>query len=139
MLKTFFLLHWASFLLIQKHINSTKDNPDSVIQAFDFWAGLFRAAHRWGQRGGATKKAPLPKICHTYPAMMKLGTVIPYLKKTQKLFESHDTPLELCWNQHFFIGNHQTLLYQNTDKIPFRYIISNYFNFFWVFKIFNDL
>ena len=26
------------------------------------------------------KKAPLNKICHTYPAKMKLGTVLPYLK-----------------------------------------------------------
>ena len=31
--------------------------------------------------GGGGKKAPLPKICHTYPTMMKLGTVTPYLKK----------------------------------------------------------
>ena len=30
--------------------------------------GLFGAAHGWGG-----KKAPLPKICHTYPTMMKLG------------------------------------------------------------------
>ena len=30
---------------------------------------------------GVTKKAPLPRICHTYPAMMKLDTVIPYLKR----------------------------------------------------------
>ena len=29
----------------------------------------------------------LPKICHTYATMMKLGTVIPYLKKIQKLYE----------------------------------------------------
>ena len=34
-------------------------------------------------RGGA--KRPLPKICHAYPTMMKLGTVIPYLKKIQKI------------------------------------------------------
>ena len=35
--------------------------------------GLFGAAHRWrGGRGG--KKAPLPKISHTYPTMMKLGS-----------------------------------------------------------------
>ena len=27
--------------------------------------------------------------------------VIPYLKKIQKLYESRDTPLELCWHQHF--------------------------------------
>ena len=33
------------------------------------------------------KKASLPKTCHTYPTMMKLGTVIPYLKKIQKKFE----------------------------------------------------
>ena len=38
----------------------------------------------------------LPKICHTYPTMMKLGTVIPYLKKIQKIYQSRDTPPEFC-------------------------------------------
>ena len=52
--------------------------------------GFFGAAHGW--EGG--KKAPLPKICHTYPTMMKLVTVIPYLKEIQKIYESRDTPLE---------------------------------------------
>ena len=28
-------------------------------------------------------KCLLPKTCYTYPAMMKLGTVIPYLKEIQ--------------------------------------------------------
>ena len=46
--------------------------------------------------GGGGKKAPLLKICHTYPAMVRLGTVVPYLEKTQKIFESLDTPLEFC-------------------------------------------
>ena len=56
---------------------------------------LFRGCLRiWG--GGGGKKAPLPKICHTYPAMMKLGTVIPYPKKIQKIYESRDAPLEFC-------------------------------------------
>ena len=56
---------------------------------------FFGAAHGWG---GGVQKAPLPfpKICHTYPAMMKLGTVIPYPKKIQKKYESRDTPLEFC-------------------------------------------
>ena len=27
------------------------------------------------------KKTPFPKICHTYPTMMKLGTILAYLKK----------------------------------------------------------
>ena len=48
--------------------------------------GFFGAAHGWG----------IPKICHTYPTMMKLGTVIPYPKKSQKINESRDTPLEFC-------------------------------------------
>ena len=44
----------------------------------------------------ADEGAPLPKISHTYPTMIKLVTVIPYLKKIQKTFISHDTPLEFC-------------------------------------------
>ena len=53
----------------------------------------FGASH--GFAGGG-KKAPLPKICHTYPTMMKLEKVKPYLKKFQALYESRDTPLEFC-------------------------------------------
>ena len=51
--------------------------------------GLFRGCSgmEWA------KRPPIPKICHTYPTMMKLGTVIPYLKKIQKLYISRDTPL----------------------------------------------
>ena len=44
--------------------------------------------------GGGDKKAPLPKICHTYPTMMKLGTVIPYPKNIQKIYERRGTLLE---------------------------------------------
>ena len=61
---------------------------------------------------GVTKTPPIPKICHTYPAMMKLGTVIPYLKKIQKLYESRDTALEFCWQQHSFTEKQEILLYQ---------------------------
>ena len=43
--------------------------------------GLFGAALGFG---GWAQKGPLPKLCLTYPAMMTLGTVIPYLKKIQK-------------------------------------------------------
>ena len=51
------------------------------------------------------QKAPLTKICHTYPIMVKLGTVIPYLKKIQKINQSRDTPPEICWHKPFFKGN----------------------------------
>ena len=52
---------------------------------------LFEAAHGWGLGGGGTKMSPSPKICHTYPTMMKLRTVIPYLKNIQKLFASFES------------------------------------------------
>ena len=35
--------------------------------------GFFGAAHGWGV-GGGSKKAPFPKIWHTYPTMIKLGS-----------------------------------------------------------------
>ena len=33
--------------------------------------------------------------------MMRLGTVIPYLKKIEKIYESRDTCHESCWHQQF--------------------------------------
>ena len=39
------------------------------------------------------RKGPLPKICQTYPAMMKLGTAIPYLKKAKKYMNHVTYPL----------------------------------------------
>ena len=45
-----------------------------------FRMGFFGAAHGWGE-------GPLPKICHTYPTMMKLGKFIPYPKKIEKIYE----------------------------------------------------
>ena len=80
---------------------------------------------------------PPPKTSHTYPTKMKLGTIIPDLKKTQKLYESGDTPLKLCRHQNFFIGNQQILLYQKMQiQIAFWYMISKYFNFFESLKTF---
>ena len=46
--------------------------------------------------GGGALLAPLPKIRHAYPTMLKLGTVIPYLRKIQKMYKSRDTSLEFC-------------------------------------------
>ena len=49
-----------------------------------FWRGC-------SQMAGA--KSPLPKICHTYPTMMKLGTVIPYLRRIKKKMNHMTQPL----------------------------------------------
>ena len=73
-----------------------------------FRMGIFGAAHGWW----GPKRPHLPKICDTYPTMMKLGTVILYLKKIWKIYESRDTPAEFCRQQHFFTVNQQILLYQ---------------------------
>ena len=46
---------------------------------------FFEAAHGLG----GSKKAPHhPKFSHTYLAIKKLGIVISYLKKIQKIYES---------------------------------------------------
>ena len=49
-----------------------------------------------GGGGGAPKRPPLPKICYTYPTMIKLDALIPYLKKIQNICKSRDIPLEFC-------------------------------------------
>ena len=59
--------------------------------------GPFRGCSSWGEMA---KRSPSLKSV-THPAMMKLDTVIPYLKKIQKIYKSRDTPLEFCWPKHF--------------------------------------
>ena len=75
--------------------------------------GFFGAAYGWG---GAKRSPPFPKICHAYPTMMKLGRVIPYVSKIQKIYKSRDTPRDFCWSQHFFTGNQQILLNQEIQR-----------------------
>ena len=69
--------------------NSTKIFASDNLTLFRM--GLFGVAQGWGWQ-----KAPLSKICHTYPATMKLGTLISYLKKIRKTYKSCDTPLDFC-------------------------------------------
>ena len=88
---------------------------------------IFGAAQRWGCGGG--KKSPLLKICHTYPAMMKLSTVIPYLKKIPKLYKSRDTPPEFCWHQHFFPEISKFCYINKCRYRLYWYIVSYSFNF----------
>ena len=82
-----------------------------------------------GGGGGEQKSSTDSNICHTYPTMMKLGTVIPCIKKIQNICKSSDTALEFCWHDHFFTVNQQILLYKEIQK---KY---NSFNFFESLKI----
>ena len=51
----------------------------------------------WGCSWMGMLKSLLCKICQIYPAIIKLGTVTPYLKKIEKIHKSCDTPLEFCY------------------------------------------
>ena len=73
--------------------------------------GTFGAAYGWW----GAKRPPLPKICHTHPTMIKLGTVIPCLKKIQKIYESRDTPSEFCISALFHRKSANFVISRNTD------------------------
>ena len=49
--------------------------------------GPFRS---YSRMEGVPENPLLPKICHMYPTMMKLGTVIPYLTTIRKTHKSHE-------------------------------------------------
>ena len=57
-----------------------------------FRIDLFGATHGWGGGGlggGAKGPSPLSKICHTYPTIMKLGTLISCLRKIKKICKKY--------------------------------------------------
>ena len=55
--------------------------------------GFLGVAHGWGVSQNTTSL--VPKICQTYPTMMKLGS-FPLPKEDPKIYESLETPLEFC-------------------------------------------
>ena len=86
----------------------------------------------WGllTDGGWAKKDLLSKICHTYSRMMKLGTVMPYLKKTQKYMNHVTYPLS---SDDISIFSLEISKFCSINK--YRYIISSFFTFFKSLKI----
>ena len=97
----------SSLFKLRKKLNYTAINP---IQDGSFWGCSRMGVGGWG---GEQKVPPLPKICHTYPIMMKLDILIPYLTKNQKKYIDHVThPLSSADISIFFAGNQQILLYQ---------------------------
>ena len=82
----FLCLNPRNLVLILKDDGNPDFNP---IQD-----GLFWGFSRMG--GGGAFWPPLPKICHTNHTMRKLGTVITYQRKIQKMYKSRDTPLGFC-------------------------------------------
>ena len=79
-----------------------------------------------------SKKVPLPKICHTYTAMVKLGAVIPYLKKIQRMHKTRDTPL-ISADISDFLPEISKFCY--IKKCRYRlHFCTEFLNFFGVYK-----
>ena len=86
------------------HFDKLNLNPSKAIVRFPlgeivlifFLIVLNCAFWNCSRIGGWGQKDPIPKICHIFSSVIKLGTVIAYLKKIQKIYESHDKPLEFC-------------------------------------------
>ena len=79
----FFTLTFSFFITFI--LNYAIFNLPLLVYLILFRIGLFGAAHGRGW-GVAKRTPPPPKMFHTYLAMMKLHTVIPYLKKIQKIY-----------------------------------------------------
>ena len=99
-----YIVFTSVFLIIRCDTHRKKDDnnenrTDNWYFFFPFKSiqyGLF-----WGcSRMRRAKRSPLPKNCQIYPTMMKLDTVVPYLKKIQKIYKSRDTLNDFCWHQH---------------------------------------
>ena len=97
-----------------------------------FRMGLLGAAHGWGQKGS------LPKTCDTYATMMKLGAVIPYLQKIEKIYKSCDTTSEFFWYQLLFTWNQLFFISGNIDKnLSLKHNFHLILFYFWLFGVLN--
>ena len=66
----------------------------------------------WGNK---KHPSPLSEICHTYRKMMKLGAVMLYLKKIEKMYESRNTLLVLLTSAFFDQKSANFAILKNTD------------------------
>ena len=75
--------------------NNTHHHSVNPIQDRLVW-GSSRMEGGPGRPPPPPPPPPRPEICQTYPAIIKLATVIPYPRKIQKSYKSPDTPLDFC-------------------------------------------
>ena len=99
--------------------HATDFEKKKTIPSILFRMDLFGGAHSWGE---GAERSPL-SICHTYLTMIKLSTVISYLKKIKKIYESRDTPLE--FSNICYFEKYRYRLHFNTEFL----ILLAFFNF----------
>ena len=81
--------YWAAFVVYQQNwVNiTTWISLANIFFVNHIQIGSLRGCSRIGMQ---KCPPPLPKICHTYPTMMKFNTVITYLTKIQNIYKSRD-------------------------------------------------
>ena len=83
----------------------------------------------WQKNLNLTEKGP-PKICHTYPTTMKLGIVIPYISKIQKI-HNVTQPLSSPDISIFYRKSVNFAISRNTDIDCILIDNFYFFNFSW--------
>ena len=112
-----------------------------MIVGTNFHLSCFQNGSFWGcwRMWEGVKKAPFPKICHIYPTMMKLGTVVHYVKKIQKYINHMTYPITSADISIFsreisnfcYVKNYRHRLHFNTKFL----ILLTFFEFLKVFLI----
>ena len=115
-------------LLVIPATSARVERSNSVLILFRM--GFFGTAHEWG-----VKKVPHPKICHTYPTLMKLGTVVPCLKKIQK-YINHVAHLLSSADTSIFSPKISNFCYirKYSYRLHFNACFLGFLTSFWVFK-----
>ena len=92
----------------------------SFLMANIFLLTLFRIGLSGTTHGcwvGRGKRAFLPKICHTYPTMMKFSTVIPYINKIKKNINHVSQTYFLLTSSFFHRKSAAFVISKNADAV----------------------
>ena len=102
-----------------------------------FRMGFFGAAHGCGGGGeGAKIQPPLPKICQTYPTMMKLGSYTLPKEDPKNIWITWHTPWVLLTSAFFHWKSANFAISRDTD---IDCILIHNFYLFWLFLSFYRL
>ena len=95
------------------HENNLLCEGESVylLWSYSEWAFSGLLTDRRDQKDSPS----LPKICCTYHTIMKLDTLIPYLKRIQKIYKSRDASVEFPDISIFYRKSATFVVSKNTD------------------------
>ena len=93
-------LRWLKYVTNQYKTKEIREKSwwRGGVDINPFQEGLIGVSSRIGGGGGVAEIPSLPKMCYAYSTTMELGTAIPYIKKIQRIYESHDTHFNFYWH-----------------------------------------